>query len=114
MQVAPFDVGSMRVGGVDAPSVHASAARACTLEFLFNLYANQHAPFTATVNIMTPIVVGVRRTREWSCPIRRWTPSRATWVNEVIIMMEKTRMEMGSRRERPTGSGFRRTVSFLL
>lgn len=42
-------------------------------------------------------------------------PSSPTCVKEVIIIMENTRTEIGSRRERPTGSGGRKAwVSHLV
>ena len=87
-------------------SVLQSCARAMTCDVFTRAQPIHIVPFTTTVATNAPIATGGNTTAS-----RSLFPGRILvmlscriWRKETIMMMEKTRMPMGSRRRRPTGN----------
>lgn len=71
-------------------SVIASAAKACTLEFLTRRHQNQHRPLMTTVLDMMIIAGRVSSMMEWSPEFSLLKHSSPTWKNDVTIMTANT------------------------
>ena len=95
-------------------SVLQSWARAMTCVVFTRAQPIQIVPFTTTVATKAPIATGgkITASRSWLLGRSLVTLSWRICRKETIMMMEKTRMPMGSRRRRPTGNLWARRERF--
>ena len=98
--------GKRRESVLNTTSVLQSCASAMTCVVFTLAHPIQIVPFTTTVATNAPIATGGNTTASRSpFPGSSFvTLSCRIWRKETIMMMEKTRMPMGSRRRRPTGN----------
>ena len=98
--------GKRRESVLNITSVLQSWARAITCVVFTRAQPIQIVPFITTVATKAPIATGGNTTASrFPFPGSSFvTLSCRIWRKETIMMMEKTRMPMGSRRRRPTGN----------
>src|SRR5579871_3799481 len=84
-------------------SVIASCANAWTLEFLMRRHQSQQRALIRTVLAIMIIAEYPSSIMVGSPDVKRLTHWRATWKNEVTIIIEKTNTPIGSSLRRPTG-----------